>query len=218
MIYHQVNEPDPIRQGDIFLNVPRFDISLNKLPIFEEDGCYDLTWNDIIKNGESSAPIDVLVRLVVVNAIVVSHDCDNIRSKDIILSEIQTIREIDSKCKETKSPDKWVSIIIQHSKINMKWFYLPPSPLIGFSEKMAADFRILFRIPRLELEQYRFLRKGCLFPEAKEHFAKRLSEFFGRYPYNEWYPLNHAEFKKYKENYPSVIPYEWQREDDDTSS
>ena len=55
---------------------------------------------------------------------------------------------------------------------------------------------------------------GCLvvIAEADEHFRERLAEFFRRYPYDEWYPLEKAEFAEYKKSYPETEPREWQKE------
>ena len=75
---------------------------------------------------------------------------------------------------------------------------------------MGVDFLITLRILREDLEELRYLRKGRLINLAKEHFGQRLSEFFRRYPYNEWYPLNKAELAQYIKTHPETEPYTWQ--------
>ena len=46
---------------------------------------------------------------------------------------------------------------------------------------------------------------------ADEHFRERLAEYFRRYPYDEWYPLDKAELEEYRRSKPEPIqPYPWQ--------
>ncbi|WP_155996384.1 hypothetical protein [Verrucomicrobium sp. 3C] len=45
---------------------------------------------------------------------------------------------------------------------------------------------------------------------ADEHFRERIAEFFRRYPYDEWYPLNQDELQTYLEEYPDAKPFPWQ--------
>ena len=101
-------------------------------------------------------------------------------------------------------------MITQQARKNLKWFYLPPDARLTFSEKMAADFQVTIRVPGPDLRMMRVLRKGRLNTEADEHFRERLSEFFRRYPYDEWYPLNRAEFDEYRKEFTDVEPRTWQ--------
>lgn len=86
-----------------------------------------------------------------------------------------------------------------------------PGETVGFAEKMAVDFRSAIRVPGDDLHSLRRLRRGRLNPEADEHFRERLSEFFRRYPYDEWYLLNAEEFGEYRKSYSDAVPREWQR-------
>jgi len=144
-------------------------------------------------------------------AIVATQDCDALRSPDITLCEIREFREVERKSKETTAAKKWKDILTQHARINQKWFYLPPDDQIGFDKKMAVDFLVTIRVPREDLEEIRSLRRGRLNKMADEHFRERLTEFFRRYPYDEWYPLNKEEFAEYKKEYPDVVPFAWQQ-------
>jgi hypothetical protein len=45
---------------------------------------------------------------------------------------------------------------------------------------------------------------------ADEHFRERIADFFRRYPYDEWYALNHEELAAYQQEYPDTNPYPWQ--------
>jgi len=75
---------------------------------------------------------------------------------------------------------------------------------------MAVDFTVTLRVPRAELEELRSLRRGRLNPVADEHFRERIAEFFRRYPYDEWYPLNQEELEAYRREYPDTPPFPWQ--------
>jgi hypothetical protein len=114
--------------------------------------------------------------------------------------------------KGAKYPSKTMSVITKHARINLKWFYLPPDPRMGFANKMAVDFQSVLRVSRLYLDQYLSqMRIGRLNEMGAEHFRERLSEYFRRYPYDEWYPLDKAELEEYRKNKPEPIePFSWQ--------
>ena len=208
MIYTSLSNGDLIRQGDIFVGIPRFDFNLSKFPILVEDHPEEASWKDVVKEGK---PVAALVGVVPVTAIVISQDCDNLRAPDINLCEIREFRDVERKCKETKKPKSWVKIITQQARLNHKWFYLPPNETLGFKEKMGVDFFVTLRIPREDLEDLRDLRKGRLNDVACDHFRERISEFYRRYAYDEWYPLNKEEMTFYKKDYPDAEYYPWQQ-------
>ncbi|MBN1984634.1 MAG: hypothetical protein JW795_24120 [Chitinivibrionales bacterium] len=207
MIYEFPDKSAPLRQGDIFIGIPRIDISLNEVIIVGDTGERLATWNEVAGRGDS---VNIIVPARPVAAIVATQDCDAFRSRDITLCEIRNFRDVERKSKDTTSPKKWKEIITQHARINQKWFYLPPDKEIGFSDKMAVDFMVTLRVPREDLEALKTLRKGRLNQVADEHFRERIAEFFRRYPYDEWYPLNQEEMDAYKAEYPDTIPFEWQ--------
>lgn len=207
MIYEFPDITAPIRQGDIFLGLPRVDISLNHVLIVSEAGERIAKWAEVAQRGE---PVNMIVPVRPVAAIVATQDCDAIRGRDITLCEIREFTDVERKANEKTSPKGWKNIITQHARINQKWFYLPPDAKIGFSEKMAVDFMVTLRVPRSELDQLRDLRKGRLNSVADEHFRERIAEFFRRYPYDEWYPLNQDELKIYMNEYPETKPFPWQ--------
>jgi hypothetical protein len=76
---------------------------------------------------------------------------------------------------------------------------------------MGVDFLVTIRIPRTDLEGLRTLRRGRLNNTADEHFRERISEFFRRYPYDEWYTLNPEELTEYQKEHPETEPYPWQK-------
>lgn len=207
MIYEFPDTSKHIRQGDIFVGLPRVDISLNDVLIVSETGERVAKWAEIAAKGE---PVNIIVPVRPVTAIVATQDCDTVRSRDITLCEIRSFKDIERKSKDTTSPKKWKNLITQHARINQKWFYLPPDDRMGFSEKMAVDFMVTLRVPRAELEELRELRKGRLNPLADEHFRERIGEFFRRYPYDEWYPLDQDELQVYMTEYPEAKPFPWQ--------
>lgn len=207
MIYEFPDTSMHIRQGDIFIGLPRFDMSLNKVLIVSETGERIAKWAEIAAKGE---PVNIIVPVRPVAAIVATQDCDAVRSRDITLCEIRNFKDVERKSKDATSAKSWKNLITQHARINQKWFYLPPDDRVGFSEKMAVDFMVTLRVPRGELEELRDFRKGRLNPLADEHFRERIGEFFRRYPYDEWYPLDQDELKAYTTEYPDTKPFPWQ--------
>ena len=102
-------------------------------------------------------------------------------------------------------------VITQHARANYGWFYLPQDPTIGFTNRMAAEFSTVVRVAREDLgtmrAEHRIARLNKI---ATAHFRERLSEFFRRYPYNEWYPLTEGELEAYEADKGPVEPYPWQ--------
>ena len=147
-----------------------------------------------------------------VYAVVITQDCDAVRSPDISLCEIRKFYEVDKDMKDATSPKRWVKMITKHARINQKWFYLPPHVDIGFTDRMAVDFRTVIRIDREDIENMRRdHRVAKLNDTALSHFRERVGEFFRRYPYDEWYPLTKPELDEYTKGSPEPIkPYPWQ--------
>jgi hypothetical protein len=211
MIYDDVPPSEPIRQGDIFIGLPRIDISLDRLVfIGEDDSPLETSWDELSKRPTTDV-ISLIAAARPVAAIVATQDCDAIRSPNITLCEIREFREIEKKAAQVSAPKKWVNLITQHSRLNSKWFYLPPDEMLGFTSKMAVDFLVTLRFARLDLEKLIKLRRGRLNQVADEHFRERISDFFRRYPYDEWYPLNKDELVAYQQDHESVEPFSWQK-------
>jgi hypothetical protein len=209
VIYEYPPADAPIRQGDIFVGVPRVEVSLGPVAVLQDDETVAARdWREV---ALEQAEVAAVFPLRPVAAIVATQDCDAVYSRDVTLCEIRSFREVERKAAQTSSPKAWKNIITQHARINLKWFYLPPDQRIGFADKMAVDFMMTLRVPRVELEALRDLRSGRLNPLADEHFRERISEFFRRYPYDEWYPLNEQELKAYIDEYPATQPCPWQQ-------
>jgi len=214
MIY-EIPPPDsPIRQGDIFVGLPRIDLSLREVLLVDQEGERVVRWEDLATQSE---PLNIIVPVRPVAAIVATQDCDAYRSRDITLCEIREFRDVEGKSQETKSAKSWKNILTQHARINQKWFYLPPNEELGFSDKMAVDFLVTLRVPRADLEDLRSLRRARLNATADEHFRERIGEFFRRYPYDEWYALNEQEMAEYSKEYPDAQRFSWQQAPDGDS-
>jgi hypothetical protein len=208
-VIYEFPQPDsPIRQGDIFVGLPRVEVSLDRIPVIDEEGTHESIWADVATAGSQ---VRAILPLRPVSAIVITQDCDTLHSQDISLCEVRSFRDVEGKAKQTKDAKGWVSILTQHARVNLKWFYLPPDKRLGFEDKMAVDFTVTLRVPREELEAFRRFRKGRLNPVADEHFRERLSEFFRRYPYDEWYLLNLEELAEYQKKYADAAPFPWQQ-------
>ena len=207
MIYEYPEPNAPIRQGDIFPRLPRIELSLQHVILAERDGQRVVRWDDLDNLQESSKMI-VPVRPVA--AIVTTQDCDALRSRDITLCEIRPFLSVEGKAHENTKAKGYKNLLTQHARINQKWFYLPPDERVGFRQKMAADFLVTLCLPLNDLMALRPQRRGRLNNLAEEHFRERISEFFRRYPYDEWYALDEHEFAEYKKQYPEVEPFAWQ--------
>ncbi len=209
MIYDFPDALCPIRQGDIFQRLPRVDISMETIPVLgKDDTVRRAAWSELMESNDLTT---VIAAVRPVAAIVATQDCDATRATDITLCEICRFTEVYPGAKETKSAKGWTSIITQHARVNLKWFYLPLDKQLGFNEKMAVNFMATLRLNREELEKIRCNRIGRLNDEAESHFRERISEFFRRYPYDEWYALTKDEFAVYANNYPNTQPRPWQR-------
>lgn len=207
MIYEFPDSSEPIRQGDIFGGLPRIEISLESLSVVDDNATVEMPWREVLAAEE---PVSAILPIRPVLAIVASQDCDCSHSDDITLCEIRRFVDVERKAAQTNKPSSWVKILTQHARLNLKWFYLPPCEKIGFKEKNAVDFTLTIRVARSDLEKLRHLRKGRLNTVADEHFRERIAEFYRRYPYDEWYPLDQAELTEYRKNYPESKEFPWQ--------
>lgn len=105
-----------------------------------------------------------------------------------------------------KRPQWWQKTITRYSRENLRWFYLPEDPGFDFTSRMAADFSLLLRARRLDLERLIELRVARLNELAYQHFRETLAQYFRRYPYDEWYPLTKEEFEEYQSAQGKDVP------------
>ena len=77
---------------------------------------------------------------------------------------------------------------------------------------MAINFHNVIQLRLSDLSKnINILRKGRLNKIAYEHYRECIAQYFRRYPYDEWYPLNKEEFDIYNKKYENKIsPFPWQ--------
>ncbi len=106
MFYDFPSSSDPIRQGDIFMNVPcvAFD-SWEELSVLEEgEEPVSLTWEEIVTGKRD---VVAILGIVPVPAIVVTQTCDAQRKERITLCQIVELSEFSPfKEYEKKSTKK----------------------------------------------------------------------------------------------------------------
>jgi len=212
MIYEFPESNEPIRQGDIFVGIPKAEIELSQgLAIINEDQNIEtVPWIEVATNEQ---PVTVVLGMQPVTAIVLTQDCDARRATDITLCEIRDFFDIERGVSRETTPKKLIPKIVSQSKVNLKWFYLPPDGGIGFSERMAVDLLMTLRIARDDLQSLISLRRGRLNTVAGDHFRERIAYFFRRYAYDEWYPFGKDEIEYYPNRLaldPSDL-FPWQR-------
>ena len=79
MIYESVEFGQSIRQGDIFQNIPRLEISLSEIPVIDDEGTRITSWKDLVDNADEEEGVAAVVKLRPVNGIVITQDCDAAR-------------------------------------------------------------------------------------------------------------------------------------------
>ncbi|MCK5862784.1 MAG: hypothetical protein KAH38_09880 [Candidatus Hydrogenedentes bacterium] len=213
MIYDAVGAELPIQQGDIFCGLPRVEVSLSDVCVVENDGgIFETDWTQVSKDDEgNSRTVRAILPLRPVDAIVISQNCDAARADYVSLCEIISFSKA-LKDSQNWSPKTWAKMLTREGTDTLRLFYMPPGDIPGFSEKKAVEFRTVIQLPREDLVSFSHLRKARLNTVAYEHFREKLSQYFRRYPYNPWYPLDKEEFAKYTEKQSETItPYDWQK-------
>lgn len=212
MIYEFPSSNDPVRQGDIFRGIPRIEAKLQELKVPSEENLDEVLVEDWLNFVAARDPVTAIVAMRPVLAIVITQDCDAVRIEDIALCEIEPFATVEPMATTAKHPKGTMSLITKHARLNFKWFYLPPESQVGFTDKMAVDFHSVSRVSRSYLEKnLEPLRLARLNQVAAEHFRERLAEYYRRYPYDEWYPLDKAELEEYRRSKPEPIqPFPWQ--------
>jgi len=212
MIYALVDRQADIRQGDIFRRIPRVDLSLTRLAVVDDDETYrDTSWRDALADSEDGTAITALLPIKPVDAIVITQNCDAARGEYLCLCQIENFLLASGQTDPPANANKWQSLIVRKGREMPRLFYLPADASVGFSVPMVTDFRVILRIPRIELCELRDQRAGRLNETAFEHFRESLANYFRRYAYNEWYPLTKEQFEAYaKACCEPVAPYPWQ--------
>ena len=188
MIYKNVSVNKPIRQGDIFRNLSLVRFDLEDLLTFQDDNSIiSKTWESIEPNE-----VQILANLEKTYAIVLSQDCDCLRSPYLSLIVIKPLN------KNIQTQKNWMEFIIDLNKRRPSKMYLPPDNNFNIPIRMQIDFSHIFPIARKNLEVLRKLRLARLNKEAMEHFREKAAYYFHRYGYEEFYPLNNFEMDSYE--------------------
>jgi hypothetical protein len=207
VIYELPDQTADIRQGDIFVDLPRLEISLDSVMLVGPEAPQPPTLWETVHTAAAGGPVVLAVAARPVAAIVITQDCDLMRAEQITLCEI---RPLDEVIKENLGTKDWAKNLLKQMQRNLKWFYLPVDTSVGFQKRMAVDFQVTLSVPREDLLNRRALRRGRLNREAYQHFRERLAQFFRRYPVDEWYPLTREEFEAYRKGDSSIKPRPWQ--------
>jgi hypothetical protein len=194
MIYIYPDANDKVKQGDIFLGIPKVICPPSFSVVGENNGTEVLPWEDVVREGKE---ITAIVGITSAIGIVASQNCDVERAPNIMLCEILNVGEIHRSITAKNTQQNIIKEIFSQLAKSSSWFYLPRDDKAGFSDRMGVDFMSTFSIPREQLNQWRRYRKARLNHEAYEHFRERLSFFFHRYAFREWYPLNKEEIEYY---------------------
>lgn len=208
MIYETIAPEEQITQGDIFQHVPRVDFDLSNLAVMDDEEARETSWQDLRLGAEITAVLAVKS----VTGIVVTQNCDARRGEYLYLCQVDPFLAVLGQNTPPKSPEKWQKLIVTQARTNHRLYYLPGDERVGFSEPMVADFRIVIRVSRKDLEELRENRVGRLNNVAIAHFRESFSQYFRRYAYDEWYPLSKDQFDAYAADSKEVIEaYPWQR-------
>lgn len=208
MFYEFPTPSEMIKQGDIFINIPYVAFSFSKelsiLDLEKGEKPTSITWEEIVDNKQDVAAI---LGINSVPAIVATQTCDVQRKDYITLCEIVELSKIPAFEKhETELTKTIAKKLIRHNREMPGIFYLPSDENIGFSTRMAVNFSSTIRLFREDLQKFTANRKGRLNKTGYEHFREKLSHFFHRYAWDEWYILNkeeidtHERYSKLKVN------------------
>lgn len=205
MIYTFPTLSDPIKQGDIFVDIPCIQFEPGKLYILEQeqDKISSISWDELVFEKKDVAAV---LGVSLVPAIVASQNCDTQRKDYITLCEIIKITKVKAfENIEEKTLRNVAKDLVKHNREKPEIFYLPPEDKMGFDDRMIVNFSNTIRLYREDLEKFIENRKGRLNDVAYEHFREKLSHFFHRYAWNDWYILNKEELTKHGD-YSSLKP------------
>jgi len=218
MIYEFPASSAPIKQGDIFIDIPRVKFELsNTLSVLEKGeggkvSSISISWEEVVLKKIKDVVAFFGINLV--PAIVATQSCEAQRKEYVTLCEVVELTEIGAFKEYHKQNDKnkVKNLLINERKIH-NFFYLPPDDILGFETCKAIQFSDTIRIPRNVLETIKDNRKARLNDTAYEHFREKLSNYYRRYAFNEWYMLNKDELREY-EHFSELKPdqlYPWHK-------
>lgn len=220
-IYNEVNEKSLIKQGDIFLNLPFVLIKDSKISTFENDPSKGVDKDLGEHTYKDDIDTTILVNMKVLPGIIISQNCDILRNKCLSFCAIRLLEEVDGTYKHDYSQKsdmniKKIDYFTKKYKFQEKYFYLPSDDSV-LPKKMAVDFSTIFQIKTEVVKQLIKGRKLTLNNIALLHFRQKISNYFMRFVYDPWYPLNKDEFEAYFNNIKDdsekdiIEPYDWQK-------
>lgn len=218
MFYKNVGENEAIKQGDIFYDLPFIEFDLERISTINQAGQ--------IVNGQKWEQVKGILnnhivgfKVISVSGIVVSQDCDNLRNDFISFARVRPLSEVTNQNPQTDL--NWAKLIKNGpAEASYQWFYLPKNTRFSMSERKAADFDVLFQLPKSSLlTRLREMRKASLEEDSLKHFRDSLVKYLTRYAHNEWYSFTRDEFQAYKDEIvrrnpdeaANITPYSHQR-------
>jgi hypothetical protein len=171
--YYKKKREVQIEQGDIFSNLPFFNINSNIVRFLDPNET-DYDRKEINLNEYEPAG-DGIIKNVVANllfkpGIVITQNCDALRSTYISFCEIKKFD--DPHYFERNTELKKIDFLMQKYEHKEKYFYLPEKVEI-FEDKMAVDFSRIFQIERVVLEKMIDKRLCSLGKIPLEHFREK---------------------------------------------
>ena len=209
-IYVEVEDTDPLRQGDIFYNVPRvLGIDVNSLFTRIEDSEKEVaregteeiemamrekSW----KNKEVKDPLEVLLHVESVYAIIMTQDCDIQRDGYITLFKLVVSRYQRDVKSLKKAFDKFR---VDFEGVGGMFLPAPEQEekRKKFERNMKVDFTQITHLMGEDLTLLKKYRMFSLNEMALEHFRHKIEQFFLRYAVDRHYVLSQEEFSSFLE-------------------
>ena len=218
-IYEELNEEISINQGDIFLNLPFVQIDDAKILTFNGEKGVE---KDLSKHTyKDQINTKAITKLKVLPGIIISQNCDILRSEYLSFCAIRPLEEVDGTYKNdfAKKSDldkKKIDYFTKKYKFQEKYFYLPIDKTKIFQTRMAVDFSTIFQVKTEVIKKLLKGRKLKLNKIASTQFRQKMSNYFLRFVYDPWYPLNKDEFEVYLDGLSGsektrTDPCDWQR-------
>ncbi len=221
--YTEVEEKTDLEQGDIFSSLPFLTLDstlMNEvIPVSDSELSFrEIDLKDYVETSDDSR--NIVIKADIQPGIVITQNCDILRSDYVSFCAIRRYTDIEKTDTSTNQSRK-IEFLTKTYANKTKYFYLPKSSAVGFSEKMAVDFSSIHQIKREVLTQLLQKRKCKLGEIPLEHFRSKISDYFKRFAYDGWYVLDKDEFQVYyddqkKRNTPPeelslINRYPWQR-------
>ncbi|MCD6556427.1 MAG: hypothetical protein J7K64_04465 [Bacteroidales bacterium] len=222
VFYYSKNKSISLGQGDIFSYLPFFNINSSIVDVIfpgDEEPVYKETDLAEYVPSDSGVLKNVVTDVILKPGIVITQNCDVLRSDYISFCEIGRFDDIETSLNEKTSELNKLLFLTKKYAHQEKYFYLQDDDRF-FSDRMAVDFSRIYQIKRTLLEKMINKRIASLGKIPLEHFRVKISNYFKRFAYDGWYMLNKDEFEafyKYKQEKEKrkneldlIKPFPWQ--------